>query len=67
MLTLCGSGVSRRGPARPGTSLAGPLPADPIVHAPILQIQESNTGRWASTLVVPYSFDPEFGPVVPAR
>lgn len=61
MLTLCGSAVSRHGPARPGTSLAGPFPAD------IQGGSESNIGRWASTLVVPYSFDPEFGPVVPAR
>lgn len=68
MLTLCGSAVSRpgrHGPARAwrGLSTRGPFPADPIVHASIHQIQvgsESNIGTWASTLVVPYPFDPEF-------
>lgn len=54
MLTLCGSAVSRHVPARPGPSLAGPFPAD------IQGGSESNIGTWASTLVVPYPFDPEF-------
>lgn len=67
MLTLCGSAVSRQGPARPGTSLAGPFPTDPIVHAPILLLQIGSESNIGSTLVVPYSFDPEFDPVVPAR
>lgn len=61
MLTLCGSAVCRPGPARP--ELGGAFPSG---H-PGQGGSESNIGRWASTLVVPYSFDPEFGPVVPAR
>lgn len=45
--------------------LGGAFPSGPYraPHAPILQIQvgsESNIGTWASTLVVPYPFDPEF-------
>lgn len=41
-------GTARHGPARAWRGLSQ------------RQIQESNTGRWASTLVVPYPFDPEF-------